>query len=921
MGVPPVEGMVRAKARAGPGEVGDGPETHGQDAHATNDASRRHDEPETLHPWSANTHPTDVAKWHVEDITGGMHRYTVRQGGTMDGRNCRSPMGCGVAREGAFLQTWESNRSVRLENVGETDVVTPWLSNGRNNFRSVAEIVASACTTGMSDADKAFALWFQEIQYRHHSAGDNRELGDPVKVFNVYGYNTCGNDAISLATLWRHAGLKAAPARALGHCISQVFYDGSWHFYDGDMHSVYLLRDNQTVAGEQDIVRDHDLIKRTHSKGILFPDTWWSDPEMCALYFFEGPVGGERGGRPDITMNMTLRPGEALVWRWGHLDPLKYHGSPGVTPTYKDVICNGLWEYRPDFSRPLWRRGAAVVENVSAGPDGLRPDEGKTGTIVWTLRSPYVFVGGRLEVEGMGAKFFFCQDGKTWRPVPWRGRPALASRGHLGLAKEQGQDPLATEEQGRDALATRDNLDRFFSIVGPACYEYQIKCQLEGSARLQRLRIINDVQMAPLALPEMVVGENAFTYSDQSAGERRVRITHHWVERSASRSPPAPAGALRPPDGGETNGTDVVFQWATPSDPDGDAIADYQFELSRRADMRWPLSMSFYKLISRTADAVREKDKTTGKEKVTVNARYTLPQPGLLTPDCVYYWRVRAQDDQGVWGPWSKTWSFTPRGPAYPLDVTLAYDPSAGAGVLRWKANPIGRVPVRYRIYGSDEKGFTIADQRHQGVVGVSKTEMADWVPWFPANFIAETTATELAVLGRDVDLPAAHKTYYRVVAVDEQGQRSGPSDYVTAPRPVIYSKPVTAAQVGAEYRYQVRANRSLGDLSARMVEARQVSGYFDIEKPRFTLTKGPGWLRIDETTGLLSGTPETPGRVEVAVAVVIDRPVRKLDEAVLRWGNEKVLSIDTERIGTATQEFIIEVVSRIDRANARPRE
>jgi hypothetical protein len=547
-----------------------------------------------------------------------------------------------------------------------------------------------------------------------------------------------------------------------------------------------------------------------------------------------------------------------------------------VTPTYEDVIYNGLWEYRPDFSKALWCKGALIVENITIDPDGLAAEKDKTGTIIWSMRSPYVFVGGRLKVDGVGTRFFICQDGKTWKP-------------------------------------TQENLDEFFPIVGPACYEYKLMCQLEEPSQLRSLAIINDVQMAPLAMPEMVVGKNVFMYSDQSALDRKVRITHNWVERSASRPPSAPVGAVWPPDGGETNGTDIVFQWMDSNDPDGDAIADYQFELSARPDMKWPLSMSFYKLISRTVDTTKEKDKNTGKEIITVKAQYTLPQPGLLTPDRTYYWHVRAQDNKGVWGSWSKTWSFAPQGPSYPLDVTVEYDQTRCIGILRWKANPVGRTPVKYRVYGSDEKGFTIAEKSHQSVVGVTKEQMAEWNPWFPANFIAETTATKLSVLGSDVDLAAANKTYYRVVAIDEHGKRSGPSDYAVAPRPVIYSKPVVTARIGTEYRYQIRANRSLGDLSSRMVDGQQISGYFDIEKPRFKLAQGPIWLKIDEATGILSGIPDVSGRTDVVVTVSIDRQVRKLDEAVLRWGREKVISMEIEHIGAVTQKFIIDVMNATD--------
>ena len=76
-------------------------------------------------------------------------------------------------------------------------------------------------------------------------------------------------------------------------------------------------------------------------------------------------------------MQMTLRPGEALVWRWGHLKPAKYM-SPNQF-VYPDNICNGLWEYRPDFGGEVWKKGAMKVENVASGPERLTPRKITTG--------------------------------------------------------------------------------------------------------------------------------------------------------------------------------------------------------------------------------------------------------------------------------------------------------------------------------------------------------------------------------------------------------------------------------------------------------------------------------------------------------------------------------------------------------------
>jgi hypothetical protein len=86
-----------------------------------------------------------------------------------------------------------------------------------------------------------------------------------------------------------------------------------------------------------------------------------------------------------------------------------------------------------------------------------------------------------------------------------------------------------------------------------------------------------------------------------------------------------------------------------------------------------------------------------------------------------------------------------------------------------------------------------------------------------------------------------------------------------------------------------------------------QVSGYFDIEKPRFTLEHGPTWLNLNPDTGLLTGVPDHVGSADVAITTTLEREIRKLDEKVLAWGNEKVLSKAVEPVGKATQTFVIE--------------
>ena len=207
-------------------------------------------------------------------------------------------------------------------------------------------------------------------------------------------------------------------------------------------------------------------------------------------------------------------------------------------------------------------------------------------------------------------------------------------------------------------------------------------------------------------------------------------------------------------------------------------------------------------------------------------------------------------------------------------------------------------------MYASDEKGFSASDEPYKVTVGTSRTLPAE----FPANFVVETSDTWLEVVGPHATLPGANKAFYRVVAVDVSGNRSGPSDYGSAPRPVIVSEPVATAVKGAPYRYSVAAIRSLGDLRTRVVNGKETMSFWDVERLRFAIERGPSWMKIDEASGVMSGVPDMSGTAEVVVSVRLDHEVRRLDEGALKWGVEKVVSSGTETLGSARQSFAIEV-------------
>ena len=232
------------------------------------------------------------------------------------------------------------------------------------------------------------------------------------------------------------------------------------------------------------------------------------------------------------------------------------------------------------------------------------------------------------------------------------GRPGDGYAFEIGFTRpERLEDRLHTA----DGLAEFDGKFRGRTATGN---EYWIKCTLTGNASLSGLKIKNDIQMAPLAMPSMTVGDNRFTYlehTDDRSGAnaaRHLRITHNWVERSTTRPPQA-------------SGISRVSGRRRRERRHGCGVPVERRHRPRRR-CHHGLSFPAFGPPRHAVAHVPQLRQIHFQDARPRPTRYTLPRPGLLTHGTTYYWHVKAKDAHGVWGPWSATWSFTAQGPAIP---------------------------------------------------------------------------------------------------------------------------------------------------------------------------------------------------------------------------------------------------------------
>jgi len=405
----------------------------------------------------------------------------------------------------------------------------------------------------MSDEEKALAIWRSVVMFRHQDSPPKELLEgdgcvhDPIKVFNVYGYNMCCCAASNIAALARFIGLPARIWTIRAHVVPEVQWDGEWHMLDASLIN-YFRKPNGKIASVDEIIAEvkawydaHPEYRNNEAKlrELHRQDGWtgWKrGPALLANCPFYGSDGWlpakthgwystmleydgsvkflyEPGYSLGYRVNNQLRPGERLVLNWfnkGFHVNMRDGEEPGClrkrigeddltyARDYGDVapgrIGNGLREYDVPLADGTFRVGMLVAENLICRSEAKAKDAPavqvrdptKPAVLEFRMPSSYVYLTGTLTFQAV---------------VPKGGRIRVFFSDNNGLDWRE----LKT-------VTTSGELKVDLSPLVLRRYDYRLRFVLTGKGTgLERIRVSHDIQHSQRALPALTQGKNFVT--------------------------------------------------------------------------------------------------------------------------------------------------------------------------------------------------------------------------------------------------------------------------------------------------------------------------------------------------------------------------------------------------------------------------
>ncbi|MBM4032090.1 MAG: hypothetical protein FJ291_09930 [Planctomycetes bacterium] len=437
----------------------------------------------------------------------------------------------------ALAFSWASARAGERPQVGIVSHVKV-VSDKVPDVSSLDAWRKSFIKEGMSDREKALAVWRSVVMFQHQDIPPSEFLQlennvlDAIKMFNVYGYSMCGNAASHVQSLARAAGLQARGWTINAHVVPEVFWDGKWHLLDASLIN-YFPKPDGDLASVEEIMSaikewyeknpgfkgDDAKLRKFHAEGgwtgwkrgpallancPLYDATGWLPAKTHGWYATMQEYDGstffayECGYSVGYQVNVQLRPGERLTRNWGHKglhvnqgggggDPGCLKMKPGAnfmvyTPKFGDLangrVGNGTLEYDVPLDAASLRASALSVEG----------EPGKPTAFVLRMPSSYVYLGGELSLKAA---------------VGEGGAIAVAFSDNNGLDWKEIAKITATGDQRIDL---KPHVYRR--------YDYRLKFALSGKdTGLKALKIVHDIQHSQRPLPALDKGENTITFS------------------------------------------------------------------------------------------------------------------------------------------------------------------------------------------------------------------------------------------------------------------------------------------------------------------------------------------------------------------------------------------------------------------------